>query len=104
MTQDEEGGSLAGTSTDGVLGPVEMDGDAAGGGRNPGGNGAGNSGDGGAVNPAAGIGGRRITFADGLTEAGGVEDSSSGGSAAQGADSGEGPTAVGRSSWDGFRP
>lgn len=97
-SSDEGGGSsVAGTSTDGVLGAVELDDDA-------GCNGQSDS-TGRAASPPATIGGRRITFADGLA---GLGAGSGGGgadatAAAERAET-DAATADGRSSWDGFKP
>jgi hypothetical protein len=98
--QDEDGGSLAGTSTDGVLGAVDMDDDIVGNARVPGDSvGSGDQGpaDGSSGQPATV--GRRISFAEGLAEA---ASSGNGGAAKQPASTAEAPQE--RSSWDGFKP
>lgn len=98
--QDDEGGSLAGTSTDGVLGAVDMDDQIVGDARVPG-NGVG-SGD---HRPAGGSGGqpaavgRRISFAEGLAEA-----ASSGNDRAVNETAAAAEEPQERSSWDGFKP
>jgi hypothetical protein len=98
--QDDEGGSLAGTSTDGVLGAVDMDDEIVGDARVPS-----NSNVSGDQGPAGGSSGqpaavgRRISFAEGLAEA---ASSGNGGAAKQPASTAEAPQE--RSSWDGFKP
>ena len=98
--QDDEGGSLAGTSTDGVLGAVDMDEDVVGDARV-----AGNSAGSGNRGPAGGSGGqpaavgRRITFAGGMAEA---ASSGNNGAAQESAATAKPPEE--RSSWDGFKP
>lgn len=96
--QDEEGSSVAGTSTDGVLGAVDLDDEAGGNGRH-----------GGRSSPRASIGGRRITFADGLaglgaSGGGGSSDGAAAEPATAGGAESDAATAGGRSSWDGFKP
>jgi hypothetical protein len=99
--QDEEGGSLAGTSTDGVLGAVEFDDDAVGARADPSSNsGSGNQ------KPAEGeieepaIVGRHASFADGLA----VSAASDNGGSAAGNGAAAADPPPGRGSWDGFKP
>lgn len=100
--QDEDD-SPAGTSIDGVLGAVELDDDASGD-CGAGGAGGGSSEEtiGSAGGSAATIGGRRITFADGLAEAGAPGSSSGGGAAGGRKNSAD--ALAGSGSWDGFMP
>lgn len=98
--QDEDGGSLAGTSTDGILGAVDMDDDIVGNARVPS-DSIGSSDQtpaGGSSGQPAAVG-RRISFAEGLAEA---ASSGNDGAAKEAASTAEAPEE--RSSWDGFKP